>query len=162
MEKKPEYVLCPRCELNYFLASKNQKYCDVCLAEMNKVDPNILIPEDEDNELEVLCPVCKVNYMAPDEEMCFLCAKEHNEKLKEAPAEWDDTLADDTPIEDEPIEISLSELEDEEKEDDEEDDISEEFDDEEFLDDLDDEDEDYDDEDEDDEDEDYDSLDDED
>lgn len=115
MEKRPKYLLCPRCELNYFVPSKNQKYCTVCLAEMNQADPSILIPEDEDNDLEVLCPTCKVNYMAPEEEMCFVCTKEHREKLASVVEleEWkdDDT---DTPVEDDSIEISLTELEEEE------------------------------------------------
>ncbi len=149
MEKKPAYLLCPRCELNYFLADKNQKYCNVCLAEMNKADPSMLIPEDEDSDLEVLCPVCKINYMSPDEEMCFVCLKEHKEKLTEIDSgEWEDQT--ESPVEDDSIEISLSELEEEENDTEEDDEIPiEEFDNDDFFDELDDEDddEDFDDED---------------
>lgn len=152
MEKKPEYTLCPRCELNYFVPSKNHQYCTVCLAELNKADPNILIPEDEDNELEVLCPVCKINYMAPDEEMCFVCAKEHQEKMASAePEDWQDDETE-TPVEDDPIEISLTELEDEENDIEEDDIPPEEFENEDFFEDIDDEDDDLDENDEDDED----------
>jgi hypothetical protein len=117
MQAKPKYVLCPRCELNYFSAEdKKKKYCDVCLAELNLVDPGILIP-DEDAELEVLCPVCKLNYMSPDEEMCFLCAKERadkTEKDEDTLDTWGSFLeADDTVDND--LEVSFSELEEEDE-----------------------------------------------
>ena len=118
MKKKPEYVLCPRCELNYIIAGdKKRKYCDVCLAELNLVDPGILIP-DEDAELEVICPACKINYMSPDEEICFLCAKERGEKevIEPDDVEGDNwNYADEEPLADDPIEISLSELAEEEE-----------------------------------------------
>ncbi|HEY8443525.1 MAG TPA: hypothetical protein VIL24_01850 [Clostridia bacterium] len=157
MDKKPEYVLCPRCELNYFIPNKNQKYCTICLAEMNKADPNILIPEDEDSDLEVLCPVCKINYMAPDEEMCFMCAKEHK-KEPEEDVDWD-KIDDEPPVEDEPIEIPLDELEAQELDEEVDEEIQDEYEDDDFFDDFEDEDFDEDDEDEDeeedDEDEDY-------
>jgi len=150
MEKKPAYLLCPRCELNYFVPSKNQKYCTVCLAEMNQADPGILIPEDEDNDLEVLCPACKVNYMAPEEEMCFVCAKDHREKM--ASAELEEWQEDDTnaPIEDDPIEISLTELEEEENDTEEEDIIAPDDYEDDFFDDVEDDEDDFDDEDDDD------------
>lgn len=122
MSKKPQYELCPRCELNYFIPDKNTQYCDVCMAELRLTDPSILIP-DEDSEIEVICPVCKINFMAPDETMCFLCAKEQSDKLAqtEEPEDW---LAEEEAVEpeEEPIEISLSELEEEELEDEEFDD----------------------------------------
>lgn len=145
MDKKPVYVLCPRCELNYFIANKTQKYCTICLAEMNKADPEMLIPEEDDNELETLCPVCKVNYMTSDEEMCFMCSKEHSEK---APAEshpegWEDFVEEEPVVEEEPIEISLTELEEAETLVEDEDDIFEDeenIDEEELFDDDDDED----------------------
>ena len=43
-EKKPIYILCPRCELNYI--NKKDKYCNVCKAELGLVDPSILLPDD--------------------------------------------------------------------------------------------------------------------
>ena len=44
-DKKPAYILCPRCELNYI--DVKEKYCTVCKAEMGLVDPSILLPDDE-------------------------------------------------------------------------------------------------------------------
>ena len=114
MKNKLDYILCPRCELNYFISNKNQKYCTVCLAEMNKADPNILIPEDEDGDLEILCPACKINYMSPDEEMCFICAKEQSDKAADGEVDWE-KIEEEPAVEDEPIEISLSELKEEEE-----------------------------------------------
>ena len=139
MDKKLDYELCPRCELNYFIPNKNQKYCTICLAETKKADPSILIPEDEDGDLEVLCPVCKANYTAPDEEMCFMCVKEHSTKAVEEDVDWD-KIDDEPTVEDEPIEISLTELEEEEEiEENDEPELQDDFEDEDFFDDFDDE-----------------------
>ncbi len=119
-DKKPVYTKCPRCELNYI--QKKQNYCDVCKAEMRLIDPSILIPDEE--EEEIICPVCKINYMASDEEMCFMCSKEAQEKLKEVePDDWSVEPKEADVIEDDELEIPLSSLE-------EEDDIIESFDDE--------------------------------
>ncbi|MDR3318315.1 MAG: hypothetical protein LBS99_02650 [Clostridiales bacterium] len=115
---KPEYIICPRCELNYIPNERKRKCCDVCLAELNLVDPIILIP-DEDAELEVLCPQCKINFMSPEEEVCFLCAKER--MAREAEDNIDDwNYIDEEPaiVEEDPIEISLSELAEQEAEED--------------------------------------------
>lgn len=95
MKKKQEYVMCPRCELNYFITQKKRKYCDVCLAELGEVDPSILIPDDDDIAMETLCPVCKANFMLPMESMCFLCAKERSNVVE----------AEDVPISDNWVEI---------------------------------------------------------
>lgn len=116
-QQKPKYIMCPRCELNYFAATdSSRKYCDVCLAELNLVDPGILIP-DEDSELEILCPVCKVNYMSSDEEMCFLCFKEQNDKVEkedESIDAWGSYLEAEEPL-DNDMEISLSEIDEQEE-----------------------------------------------
>lgn len=69
MKKKEEYIVCPRCELNYIV--KKDKFCSVCKAEMNGDSAY------EDLDLEV-CPICKVNFIRPDEIMCASCAKEHS------------------------------------------------------------------------------------
>ena len=71
MNKKPTYVRCPRCELNYI--KKGQKQCSVCTAELNsrKDDFNI------DSELEI-CPICKANYISGDESMCSVCMSERD------------------------------------------------------------------------------------
>ena len=88
-DKKPVYILCPRCELNY-IKSKD-KYCTVCKAEMGLVDPSILLPDDEEAGLEKLCPVCHVNYIGEEEEICFLCLKEREEReAADSKNEWDE------------------------------------------------------------------------
>ena len=70
-DKKPVYIRCPRCELNYCL--KKDKYCSVCKAEMEG-DKDAF---SDDFELE-LCPICKTNYIQPDE-IIFLLS--HNTLL---------------------------------------------------------------------------------
>lgn len=93
-DKKQQYVLCPRCELNYI--KSKEKYCTVCKAEMGLVDPSILLPDDEEAGLEKLCPICQVNYIGEDEEICFLCQKEREEReAAESKSEWDDLERDD-------------------------------------------------------------------
>lgn len=83
-EKKPVYIRCPRCELNYCL--KKDKYCSVCKAEMEG-DKEALI---DDLELE-LCPICKTYYIQPDEIMCANCLKERKEsgETDTIDEEWD-------------------------------------------------------------------------
>ena len=49
--KKPVYVRCPRCELNYI--QKKDKYCSVCKSEMEAKKDYV-----DDFDLE-LCPICK-------------------------------------------------------------------------------------------------------
>lgn len=70
MKKKEEYIICPRCELNYIL--KRDRFCLVCRAEMSGDSSSY-----EDLDLEV-CPICKVNFIRSDEIMCTNCAKEHS------------------------------------------------------------------------------------
>ena len=84
-EKKPVYIRCPRCELNYCL--KKDKYCSVCRAEMEG-DKDAFV---DDLELE-LCPICKTNYIQTDEIMCATCLKERqdsNEVDDINAEEWD-------------------------------------------------------------------------
>ena len=86
-DKKPVYIRCPRCELNYCL--KKDKYCSVCKSEMNGNKDIIL----NDLDLE-LCPICKINYIQPDEIMCTTCIKEKKNSSEEEDfdieQEWDD------------------------------------------------------------------------
>lgn len=82
--KKPVYIRCPRCELNYI--QKKDKYCSVCKAEMEaKKD------EYDEDELE-LCPICKTNYIQPDDIMCPSCLKEHKGEEGELSGEWEDYM----------------------------------------------------------------------
>ena len=120
--KKPVYTLCPRCELNY----TTDEYCDVCKVEMGLLEKSFLIA-DEDLEAESgkICPVCKLNYIGEDEEICFVCQKE-----KEAKEHVDDTdevdnwtyVEEEEEIPPEEMEISL-ELTAEEEAEEEEDDV---------------------------------------
>ena len=86
--KKPVYIRCPRCELNYI--QKKDKYCSVCKAEMEaKKDL------EDDIDLE-LCPICKTNYIQQDEIMCASCLKEHRNEDGEDNDDWNDYMVDDS------------------------------------------------------------------
>ena len=82
--KKPVYVRCPRCELNYI--QKKDKLCSVCKAELAAKDDYI-----DDIDLE-LCPICKTNYIQSDEIMCAACLKEHQTEDGELSGDWEDYL----------------------------------------------------------------------
>ena len=66
-DERPVYILCPRCEINYI--DKRDKYCAVCKAEMGIGDPSILLPDEEEEQGDRLCPVCHVNLLGEDEEI---------------------------------------------------------------------------------------------
>ena len=118
-DKKPVYILCPRCELNYI--NKKDKYCTVCKAELGMLDKGFLIPDDDDEGEERLCPVCRVNYLEEDEDICFMCKKEREEKASHEEAEEgfenDETIVEEDAADDDLDMIPLSELEEEENED---------------------------------------------
>ena len=67
-------------------------------------------------EIEKLCPVCKVNYLNEDEEICFLCQKARDAKAAEAKKEddWMYSEENDDDI-DEEMEISLDLVAEEEE-----------------------------------------------
>ena len=76
MEKKIEFIRCPRCELNYI--NKDDKFCSVCKKEMEAA-----YNRDDDLDMDLsldldICPVCKTNYISEDEVMCASCQKERN------------------------------------------------------------------------------------
>lgn len=84
--KKPVYIRCPRCELNYI--QKKDKYCSVCKAEMEAKKDYV-----DDIDLE-LCPICKTNYIQPDEIMCASCLKEHRaDEDVDLIDDWDDYMS---------------------------------------------------------------------
>lgn len=88
------------------------------------LDRGILIPDDEEVGIERLCPVCHVNYLEDDEDVCFMCAKEREEKAAQS-EEREDFSEEDLPAQDEDEDldiIPLSELEDEESAQDEDED----------------------------------------
>ncbi len=122
------YIKCPRCELNYIDADK-QEYCDVCIAEMkgNKLQFADLEDEELDEALEAenteLCPVCGVNRMPIGDSMCESCRRksEYDEEEEVDPdkdEEWksylDDDM-DDLTIDDEELEEDFEDEEEEEE-----------------------------------------------
>lgn len=94
------YIKCPRCELNYIDAEK-QEYCDVCLKELKGIPTDAdELEEAEDLELATeLCPVCGENMMRPGEKMCDECKRkteyeEEPEPDEEEDDEWRNYLDD--------------------------------------------------------------------
>ena len=83
--KKPVYVRCPRCELNYI--EKKDKLCSVCKAELSANKDQFV----NDLDLE-LCPICKTNYIQPDEIMCTTCLKDHQTEDGEISSDWEEYL----------------------------------------------------------------------
>ena len=97
------YMKCPRCELNYIDAEK-QEYCDICLKEMKGLLTEADEIEEAEEELPTeLCPVCGENMMRPGEKMCEECRKkaeyEEEEPDPEEDDEWREYLDDDTDAE---------------------------------------------------------------
>ena len=94
------YIKCPRCELNYIDAEK-QEYCDVCIKEMKGIPSDIDEVEEEEDELlpTELCPVCGENMMRPGEKMCDECRRkseyEDDSEDSEEDDEWREYLDDD-------------------------------------------------------------------
>ncbi|MDE5721318.1 MAG: hypothetical protein K2I30_01060 [Clostridia bacterium] len=130
-KKMVRYVKCPRCELNYIDAEK-QEYCDVCIAELKGrklqfADLDDEIFEEVDSELEQfeVCPVCNVNRIRYGEKMCEACKKEseyeEDEIDPEKDEEWKNYLDEeddgDLTIDDETLQEELdADMEDEESE----------------------------------------------
>lgn len=167
------YVKCPRCELNYIDADK-QEYCDVCIAELKggklqfaDLDADDYDEIDAELEQEELCPICGVNHIRAGEKMCETCKQqqEYNDEQEvdlDKDEEWKNYLEEDDDGDltvDEDLQEEIEEEFAEEEEDDEyydaSDEEEEDFDDiDGDLDDLGDEDDDEDDDDDDEEDED--------
>lgn len=97
------YMKCPRCELNYIDAEK-QEYCDICLKEMKGIPTE---PDDIEVEEDIateLCPVCGENMMRVGEKMCDECKKKSEYEEEDADPdqddeEWRNYLDDDTDME---------------------------------------------------------------
>ena len=85
--KKPVYIRCPRCELNYI--QKKDKLCPVCKADLASKDEYV-----DDMDLE-LCPICRTNYIQADEIMCANCLKEHQNEDGELNDDWEDYITRD-------------------------------------------------------------------
>lgn len=156
MKKIPQYMKCPRCQLNYIL--KKDKFCEICKRDMRAG----ALDDDDLDVIEdlTLCPICKVNYLHEGETVCSTCLEESAiEDKVDASENWKDLLEkedsteneeelDLLPIEDsedeeisEEMDTTFAEDLDDEFEEDEDDDFEDDFDD-----DFDDVDEDFDDE----------------
>lgn len=126
----PKYIKCPRCELNFIIADK-QEYCDVCIAEMkgNKLEFADLEDEELEAELEEesmeLCPVCGVNNMRYGETMCEACKKQSEYEEDAVPddeqdEEWKSYLTEETDedlsLDEDELAEELAEVEEEDEE----------------------------------------------
>ena len=118
------YVICPRCELN-FIDADEQEYCDVCLKELSGEK---LLADDFEEEIEEemeLCPVCGENHMKLGEKMCDECkmkADYDDDSAAETENEdaWRTYLDDDDTTDDLDIPLSEGDFDDEEEEEEEE------------------------------------------
>ena len=118
-----KYKKCTRCELNWIPVE--EELYEGCKAELGKASSISLLEDDEDGayEAERICPVCKVNYLADDEDVCAECRlKQKTEKADKSDDDddgWKEFVEDDaeTPLGDEEEEISLSLLQEEEEQD---------------------------------------------
>ena len=125
------YILCPRCELN-FIDADAQEYCEVCLKELSgeKTFTDDFEAEEAIEETE-LCPICGENYMQYGEKMCEECKKKsaYEEDLNEEDedkedASWRSYLDDDE--DDIDLGIPDSEFDEEEEEEEEDEEVEEE------------------------------------
>lgn len=125
---RPKYIKCPRCELNYIDANK-QEYCDVCLKELKGKHDDFDDFDNENEEQMELCPVCGENMMEAGEEMCSECKKKRQIETEEEPDpeqddEWrnylDEEIEDVSVPEGLPPEDFGEDFEDEEEEEEEE------------------------------------------
>jgi hypothetical protein len=108
---------------------EDEQYCAVCKAEL-KMGPQLKFAalHDDDEADQVLCPICKRNFMENTEEMCAECRERANEKATIEPErdidpdndeEWRNYLDEDEKEAisnkgDEEEMLSLSQLEEEE------------------------------------------------
>lgn len=119
MDKKPVYVKCPRCDLNYI--DKKDKLCNICKAELSM--PNSFYSDEGEDSLLDLCPLCKSNYISLEEDLCEKC-RGKDQPLPVAPVEEDEDWRSFLDDESEAVgittedgtEILLSQIEEEELE----------------------------------------------
>ena len=125
------YILCPRCDLNYILDTED--YCAVCKADL-KIGPKLMFSAQDDDDIseKILCPSCRTRYIDIEEELCEYC---RNDALRQNDHEadvsfdsdddsWrqfldDDEKADISNKGDEEESLLLSQIEEEEALDDE-------------------------------------------
>ena len=105
------YMKCPRCELNYIDAEK-QEYCDVCLKELKGIPTDLDDIEEVEEVPTELCPVCGENMMRQGEKMCDECRRKTDYEAEEPNPEddddeWRNYLDDDT---DEELDSEIGEI----------------------------------------------------
>lgn len=83
------YMKCPRCELNYIDAEK-QEYCDVCLKEMKGIPSEADELEDAEEIATELCPICGENMMRAGDKMCEECRRKAEYESEEPDPENDE------------------------------------------------------------------------
>lgn len=83
------YIKCPRCELNYIDAEK-QEYCDVCLKELKGIPTDLDEIEEVEEVATELCPICGENMMRAGEKMCDECRRKTDYETEEPDPEDDD------------------------------------------------------------------------
>lgn len=83
------YMKCPRCELNYIDAEK-QDYCDVCLKEMKGIPSEADELEEAEEIATELCPICGENMMRAGEKMCDECRRKADYEAEEPDPENDE------------------------------------------------------------------------
>jgi len=127
------YILCPRCELN-FIDADEQDYCEVCLKELTGVKSFVdNLEEEESGEEMELCPLCGENRMRFGEDMCDECKKKsvYEDEVDEG-EETDDPDKTDAwrmfqDDEEEPLDIGIDESEYEDEEEMEEESVEDDF-----------------------------------
>ena len=114
------YVLCPRCELN-FIDADEEEFCEVCKKELSgeKTFSDDFAEEEGTEETE-LCPICGENYMQYGEKMCEECKKKadyEDETLDVDEDEEDESWRSYLDDEDEELDLGIpdSEFDDEEE-----------------------------------------------
>ena len=96
MEKKIEFIRCPRCELNYI--NKNDGVCSVCKKEMEGAYSKGDDSEIDDLSAMEICPICKTNYIREDEDCCASCKSEQeldNDRDIDIDSDWNESDDDD-------------------------------------------------------------------
>lgn len=83
------YMKCPRCELNYIDAEK-QDYCNVCLKEMKGIPSEADELEEAEEIATELCPICGENMMRAGEKMCDECRRKADYEAEEPDPENDE------------------------------------------------------------------------
>lgn len=115
-----KFKKCPRCDLNYILTE--EELCEICKKELAGVSFGDI--DEADEELDEICPICRVNFLEENETICPACAEaqQAEEDRKKALAEdfeedkWEEDEDEDEDDEDlSDIDLSFESLKEEEE-----------------------------------------------